>query len=492
MKKIYTILVACILLVVSNVSAQKITPIQLKHARMSVHQWVRDYDIYAQMAERRNPTKKFTSLFENADLQIMNDYLPSISDKGSVITVHEYAKLVANKSSKFTMRYNVANAHIVSETLVDRKTLEFVVAFDKQIEFVERNSYDDDRYIYPEKSYQAQVTIRYDLRTEQAVAVAYESDVYFDSIVILRDITAAQINQYTTVRELDSHCLSQNTPLIKWSYSASDFDSQFYHYEQDTIKRNLHFGLDGGLSFAAAKFDALTSKLSNDVGATYGMNIGLYHQLSFKHGKRWGMEYDFHISCAGIGISGEYTDTYSTIDPDGGIYQRKIALNNYDEQINRYAVEIPIALRYDWMFCKDLSFYTRFGVDVSFDFYQNTKATAKAYYSGCYDWLFGVTIDQNGIYDFGQFDLQASSITTSLNRLSVGAFLGVGIQYFIPESKWSLQCGLHYGCKMYNGLFKSEEVHLSKDINDWQSATALYKYFFGQKLSAQLQLNYNF
>ena len=78
MKKIYTILVACILLVVSNVSAQKITPIQLKHARMSVHQWVRDYDIYAQMAERRNPTKKFTSLFENADLQIMNDYLPSI------------------------------------------------------------------------------------------------------------------------------------------------------------------------------------------------------------------------------------------------------------------------------------------------------------------------------------------------------------------------------------------------------------------------------
>ena len=103
-----------------------------------------------------------------------------------------------------------------------------------------------------------------------------------------------------------------------------------------------------------------------------------------------------------------------------------------------------------------------------------------------------VYIYQNGIYDFGQFDLQKTANNTSLDRLSLGAFLGLGVQYFIPDSKWSLQCGLHYGCKVYNGLSKSDEIHLSDNINDWQSATALYKYFFGQRFSAQIQVNYNF
>ena len=75
---------------------------------------------------------------------------------------------------------------------------------------------------------------------------------------------------------------------------------------------------------------------------------------------------------------------------------------------------------------------------------------------------------------------------------TIGAFIGAGVQYFIPNSKWSLQCGLQYGCKFYNGLLKTDEVHLSNDINDWQSATALYKYFIGQKIFVQLQFNYNF
>jgi hypothetical protein len=491
MKKIFLIIVG-IFVLLSFISAQTLKPIQLKNARMAAYQWVRDYNIYAQMAERRNPTRKFLSLFKADDIQIVNDYLPSISDKGAMISVHDYAKLVSNKSSMYTMQYDISDANIVSESQLDRNTIEFIVEFKKKVEFSERDRYDDARFAYPEKYYTAIVTLHYDVRREEIVAVALESEDNFESIMILHEEFAEEVNKYTDVGELEQYCRRMTTPLIKWSYAPFDFDAQIFHYQQDTIKRHLHFGLDGGLSFAAAKIDAPTANLSNDLCGTYGINIGMYHQLSYKNNQRWGFEYDLHIYCVGLGISGIYEDAYMTIDPDGGAYKRMIQLTDYVERINRIALELPIAFRFDYMLRNDLSLYTRFGVDFSYDVYQTTKVNAHANYSGYYDWLFGVTIDQNGIYDFGQFDLQTTANRTSLNSLALGAFLGLGVQYFIPDSKWSLQCGLHYGCKVYNGLSKSGEIHLSDNINDWQSATALYKYFFGQRFSAQIQLNYNF
>lgn len=491
MKKIFLTFI-CLLVFVASLFAQTIKPAQLKNARMAVHQWVRDYNIYAQMAEKRNPTKKFINLFESDDILIMNDYLPSIHDKGSLISVKDYAKLVANKSSFYKMQYEIKDATIVSEKMLNRSTLEFVVEFDKVVEFFQRDSYAKESFAYPEKTYKANVTIRYDLRKEEAVAVMYESDDNFESIVILHNPSATEVNKYTSVGKLNNQIESYTTPLIKWSYESYGHDPQMFYYTQDTIKRNIHFGLDGGISFVAAKFEPALFNLSNDLGATSGINIGMYHQMSYNNNKRWGFEYDIHVYYAGLGIIGNYMDRYEAIDPDGGIYERIIKLDNYQERISRYAAEIPVALRYDYMLRKDLSFYTRFGVDVSVDLYQTSKVSAQANYSGYYDWLFGVTIDQNGIYDFGQFDLSATTKTTAINRLSIGAFVGAGIQYFIPKSRWSLQCGLQYGCKFYNGLLKQKEVHLSNDINDWQSATALYQYFIGQRISAQFQFNYNF
>ena len=65
MKKMKLFFAIGLMMIVTFVQAQIVTPMQLKEARMAAYQWVRDYNVYARMDGKRNPVQKFIGLFED-------------------------------------------------------------------------------------------------------------------------------------------------------------------------------------------------------------------------------------------------------------------------------------------------------------------------------------------------------------------------------------------------------------------------------------------
>lgn len=494
MKKMTFIAAICLVLA-ATISAQTITPMQLKQARMSAYQWVRDYNVYARMEGKREPARKFISLFEEDATMLFNDYLPLIYAKGNKISVREYASILANKEAIYKMSFQIQNVTIISEELKEDGNIEFVVEFDKVVSFQERGNNSDDLYAYPDKKYHAAAYIAYNIREEKAIAQEIISDENIEEIIILHDAEAEFVNQYTSKKKLEKICHDNATALVKWNYASTDFDPQMVYLTQDTVRNSFHFGAAIGLSTHTSKtIDGSFTDYSVNAGLNYGFSFGYYRQLKLRDKHRLGIDLSLAFSQSTIGLNAStYKDTYNSTDTNGGDYLRIIELSSYKETLKRYALRVPIALRYDYFFKNNLSLYTKLGVDFSYDVYQTANATAHVQYSGYYDWLFHVTLSQNGIYDFGAYDIKGRRANdVGINRLGVGIFTGVGIQYFIPRSQWSIDAVIFYECEAYNKISNPQMFHLTETYTDWKSASYLLKSFYGHNIQLQMNFNYNF
>jgi len=493
MKKL-TFLAAICLMFAASLHAHTITPVQLKQARMAAYQWVRDYNVYARMEGKREPAKKFIALFEEESTMVFNDYLPVISTQGNKLSVKAYASILANREPIYKMSFEITNATIVSEEIDENGNIVFSMEFDKTVSFQENGNTSDELYAYPKKSYRAIVQITYDMQEEKAIASEITSNEDFNEILVLHDIEAELVNQYTTRTKLENLCKNNGSSLVKWNFASTEFDSQMMCLYQDTLKNSVHLGGSVGYS-------TYSSKILNDSfegyalqsGFAWAISFGYYRQLLLKDKNRFGIDCSLAFSQKNIGFKADaYNESYNTIDPDDGNYLRLIEVSAYQERIKRYAIEIPIDFRYDYFIKDNLSIYSKLGVYVSYDIVQRANATAHAQYSGYYDWLFNVTISQNGIYDFGAFDVAEKSTNTGINHFGAGIFAGVGVQYFIPKSKWSIDAAIVYGCEVYNKITKVDGFHLTEHSADLKSASYLFKSFKGHNIQLQVNLNYNF
>lgn len=493
MKKMRFFAAICLLVFAAFVSAQSITPLQLKEARMAVYQWVRDYKNYARMEEKRNPRQKFVALFISDSIQLVNDYLPSIDKRGDVISVGDYADVLLSKENFYKMSFDIKNANISSEKKHNENTIRYVVELDKYVNFAESGNLSDFFYAYPQTKYRAIIEINYYLNEAKALAMSIKGEESFGNIIVLHDEQADEVNRYTTSKELKSICSTNSTPLVYYEPKTTDFDSQMVLIKQDTLKNCVHLGAGIGSSFYVATInDEEISNFVREIGLASAFQFGYYRQLMMRGGNRLGLDISAAFAQRNMGLAGDYKTSYHTVDPDGGNYDRIITLNNYEEVVKSYSVELPISLRYDYFIRKDVSIYGMAGVNVSYDLWQIVHAVANAEYAGYYDWLFGVTLNQNGIYDFGSYQLNKRGKETAIGNLGVGVIAGIGLQYFIPASKWSINTGVHYDITVHNKLSKPRNFVISHSIDDWNSATNKFSSFYAQRFLFKVQFNYNF
>lgn len=483
-----------LMMIVAPMHAQKMTPMQLKEARMAAHQWVRDYNVYARMEGKRRPIQKFINLFEDESTLLFNDYLPAVPTYGNKISVKQYAHILASREPIYKMSFEIKNAEITSEHFDNNGNILFTIEFDKTISFQERGNVSNTLYAYPEKSYHATVLVKYYLNEEKAVAKEIISDILFDEILILHNENSETINQYTDHATLKQWCDNNESSLIKWSYKSTDFDPQIVYYYQDTIKNSIHIGgAIGGAFYSINMINNQFTELNTKGGLNYSFTLGYYRQLFLKDKNRLGVDLFVDFSQKNIRfLSSKYHNFYESIDPDGGQYLRYIDANNYQEEINRLSIGLPIALRYDHFVKDELSIYTKVGINISYDLMQRANATANVLYSGYYEWLFDVTITQNGIYDFGYYDIEGYTRSTGINNLGLGGFACIGIQYFIPNTKWSLDASFLYNCELYNKTTNVKNFNLTENNTDWRSASFLFGTFYGHNIQLLLNFNYNF
>ena len=167
---------------------------------------------------------------------------------------------------------------------------------------------------------------------------------------MLHDAESEVVNRYTTHSELEQKCKENESPLIKWRYQSVDFDPQMVYFRQDTIKNAFHLsGAIGGAFYSAqiANDNFLNSKMQGGLNCTF--SLGYYRQLLYKGKNRIGIDLSTMFTQRNIGFqSNAYHHSYDDIDFDGGKYLRLIDIDNYQESIRRFMIDIPVGLRYDY------------------------------------------------------------------------------------------------------------------------------------------------
>ena len=130
-----------------------------------------------------------------------------------------------------------------------------------------------------------------------------------------------------------------------------------------------------------------------------------------------------------VSSSEAYYTQFGDVDPDGDSYIRNMVIEDIDETLAishaglhleagyAYAPEIP-----------GLLVDIRGGLDYAHALKSQYQSSAEGAYSGKYPQLFGVVLAENGIYDFGTYDLvgQGQSI---LGEHGIGGHFSIGMSY---------------------------------------------------------------
>jgi len=165
---------------------------------------------------------------------------------------------------------------------------------------------------------------------------------------------------------------------------------------------------------------------------------------------------------AGVGFSrfttqlsmSSFSYQYLARDPFDIDYLRTTQIENLQEENTISYLDIPLTLgREFYLGVKNLSLQVQGGADLKFLMDAQYQSSAQATYSGYYGPYFGITIAENGVYDFGQYSLQQSGGLNPSSLLICG-HLGVYLQ---KQFKKRFQ--------VYGGL------NLTRNLNDMYTRT---------------------
>ena len=175
-----------------------------------------------------------------------------------------------------------------------------------------------------------------------------------------------------------------------------------------------------------------------------------------------------------------HQDVYQSVDVDGGNYIRIVNYANMSDRLklNYHAFPIKLGLdvellwnRIDFFKQHKLMLAGAFTCAPMFNYKGSSERSANINYSGTYSDLFNITISENGIYDFGNY--QISPVKTNIDpitnmKLSFG--LDFGVKAFFDV--WCLSFSVNQFW-LPNSIFPDQEnEYLSKDFNQLNSYLA--------------------
>lgn len=162
--------------------------------------------------------------------------------------------------------------------------------------------------------------------------------------------------------------------------------------------------------------------------------------------------------------------SYQDIDPDGDPYLRINRVYNIKERHNIVYATAPLVLEKGFTFGKN-SVYIQGAYYFMMKYSSGYSLDADAAYSGYYDYLFGLTISENGIYDFGVYDFKLRALPLVVDNLITSYSLGVGYTRQLSRTVY-LDLGMNYrGSNTY--LFLEDNKRLSDSRNGINSLTNL-------------------
>lgn len=196
---------------------------------------------------------------------------------------------------------------------------------------------------------------------------------------------------------------------------------------------------------------------------------------------------------------------FEDIDPSENNYLRKIKINSLSEQHDITYLNFPLSFKYginlnELYLNRSLENYLFLLPDfISLKIsgiYHNLQtstysSSANINYSGLYEDFFGIEITDNGVYDFGNFNLLNEDIVNYKDYFS--GMIVLGLQNKLSKEKDRLFLDLEFGLNFnFTDPFIPEDKYISSDLNELNSSLNLIDKVSMNRNFLRLGFTYNF
>jgi hypothetical protein len=206
-------------------------------------------------------------------------------------------------------------------------------------------------------------------------------------------------------------------------------------------------------------------------GFNYGVDLG----FEIFNWRQIPLSLSFYTGYSQSSVSFEsfsdiYQQSFSAVDPVGDKYQRTSLIQNITETGTFLFDQYPLGLKmsYDLLKVKDRNIGSYLGLGRSYVLNANLEysSQADAFYNGKYgSQFFNINIGENGVYDFGEFNLVKSSDVRAV-KSSFLINIDFGF-YFEYKNRLSFDIGVSYWDHPNNMFTESE--HISSDPTELNS-----------------------
>lgn len=475
-----------------NVTAQNVSPKQIREARQSLYEWIESYKENSVPIHKRQ-IRKFSKLFESDQTMIEDEYIPrnGYDFQDHKTTVNNYIQIVNAPENLYNLISTIQHLWIEQENY-DETGIGYELIMEKTLRFIEKEDGVLDKTRYKNRHEYPPIVVRY------AITLRYSFDTKETKATMIKQtstITPFLVYHHDTINEIkyDNNWLTsqRRSPVVRMIAIPWREDEKMYEPQYDTIGPSFGITIAGGYLYYTPEIsDNRFSTFNGNGEQTYA--IGLHYFIPFglwnkgRIGGGVGVSYQ-HSS---IWNSGTFNERYCTTDPDGSAYERIINLTQIQEEISFNTFAIPIFFKGEWFVSNYCSLFGSLGVRGVYDIAQLSSIQSESDYSGYYSDLFNVTLSQNGIYDFGQFHEQTELNRTGINPFRIAYQLALGISYYFD--RWSIDVGVLYQQTFISPITRIENFHLSERHDEWQSSSHLINRFSPKAINAFMNINYNF
>lgn len=304
--------------------------------------------------------------------------------------------------------------------------------------------------------------------------------------VLLKDLSP---NDIIKVKSTDEEIVGIKTisasQIGKNSNSNADKNQVQVRFKQSFLSLQFIYGFKpAGLVSTTFSGNEIDPTIKARTTSIIGINIGLLIQNSSKG--YWQLKTGFHYDSYKYAIAvDEYSYNITATDSDAGVYLATNKITNIKEVDVLHYLTIPLIIEKGFNIDSKYSIYLSARANVMSLINAKYYSTADGHYKGYYDYLFGITIAENGVYDFGNYEI-SSSQDLNATKIMYAIEANAGVTRKLNKRS-SLNLGIGFN-KPMNYLFNEQKSNLSDSYRMLNSLTGISNQY---KISA-FSLNFGY
>lgn len=479
--------------------SQKLTMNQYRLINHKILDLMEDYDKKGTFTQY--PSESFLELFVNDSAMVYNDCFPEY-DKLN-ISVKEYC--AKYESARYNPHYTIKNISFDNIKKYSSNLYKIELSFEKEIYFLAKEG--DNRYPIFSPKLNAVILCNLNdstLKIEQIICKVPQDQRF--SIFSIQKLTNKNlVSLITGLPEKigsDSVCIIDNdkvwgdikvtSPYLKLSKIPEEKDNRIIYAKLTELKNSFGINFVFAPSFYGCSLSPTIQadfKSWNNKSKVKEFGLDVMTKIFGGSKSRGMLQTGLYGSFSELQFDGVYAASYSDVDPDGGTYTRLTDITIYEMNTFKHLV-IPFLLRYEYFIKNEFVFYGNVGLKNYIPLEQKFDAYGSSFYRGYYPDLWDVTIDQNGIYDFGHYEEKKQEIQNT-KTFSTDYVLAAGVGYTY-KNRVSIDFGLIYQSSITNINKPMEGYKMSKTHNDYNSMINAMSDFKRKAVGFELKLRYNF